>query len=152
MIIIIFFVFLLLFCDQYLKYYIANSFELYQIKELIPNFINLTYIHNDGAGWGLFSGSIHFLSVISFVASIFFVYLLYKNRHQSLAVNVSIGFLIAGTIGNLIDRLRLGYVIDMIQLVMIDFPIFNLADSYLTIGIIILIICTFKNPDKELIL
>ncbi|MFH5880789.1 signal peptidase II [Liberiplasma polymorphum] len=107
---------------------------------VIPNFMYITHHHNDGAAWGMFSGQMVFLIAITLLALSLFAYLfkdvdLKQRKFYSYAVIL----LIAGTLGNFIDRLFLGYVIDFIDVYIFtyNFPIFNVADSALTIGMIL---------------
>ncbi|MBG9982711.1 signal peptidase II [Aerococcaceae bacterium DSM 111020] len=140
---------LLIFCDQYLKYYVATHFELYQTKPIIDGILNFTYIHNDGAGWGIFAGQRLFFIVVTVLIIIYLFYILMKQRHQKWYKLIWIGFILAGAFGNLIDRILLGYVIDMFDLAFIQFPIFNIADVALTVGIIGLFIVTILSPEEE---
>lgn len=86
--------------------------------------------------------------VISLVSLVAFSYF-FKKEYAKVWYRWSFTFLIAGTIGNFIDRLRFGYVVDMFQLDFINFPIFNLADVVLTTGVILLIIALLRDEDEE---
>ncbi|MFP4287292.1 MAG: signal peptidase II [Candidatus Izemoplasmataceae bacterium] len=132
--------------DQLTKYLIVwlipynfenvNAIPSYQI---IPNFLYITHHHNDGAAWGILSGQRIILFLITAFALTMFAFLFKDIAFKTKKMyTYAIIFLIAGTIGNFIDRLFLGYVIDFIDVYLgsYDFPIFNIADSLLTIGMI----------------
>lgn len=136
--------------DQLIKYLVDTNMQLHQTQPLIPGFIELFYIHNDGAGWGILSGQQGFLITITFVLIGYLIYESYQQRYQHWLVRLSIGLMIGGAVGNLIDRLRLGYVIDMFHFEFIPFPIFNVADIALTIGIIFAIVALiFEEHIKQ---
>lgn len=143
---------LLILCDQYIKYYTATNFELYQTKPIVDGILNFTYIHNHGAGWGILAGQRLFFIVVTVIIIIYLFYILIKQRHQKWYKLIWIGVILAGAFGNLIDRILLGYVIDMFDLVFFDFPIFNVADVALTVGIIGLIIVTILSSEEESII
>ncbi|MBG9988193.1 signal peptidase II [Aerococcaceae bacterium DSM 111176] len=140
---------ILVFCDQFLKIYIHNQFQPNETMTIIEDVINFTYIRNDGAGWGILSGQRTFFIIITLIIVIILIRIIIKNKDKSWIQLIWIGMIIAGAIGNLIDRILLGYVVDMFHLIFIDFPVFNIADMALTVGIIGLIIVTFITPEEE---
>lgn len=142
-------VFFILLTDQGLKYWILTNFELYEQKEAIPGLFSWFYIQNKGAGWGILHGKISFLVIISLLVSCYLLYLIYRNRNQKPLVQLAYGLLLGGALGNLIDRLRIGYVVDMFKLEFINFPIFNIADFALTLGIILLLLMVLFDNDVE---
>ena len=109
---------------------------------IIPHFFSFTLVYNTGAAWGIFGGQTWLLvsmSVICGLAMLFF--LIYKAPKLSKMPKIALSLMIPGAFGNLIDRAFYEKgVIDFLQFTFIDFPVFNMADSYLVIGIIILII------------
>ncbi|MBG9979870.1 signal peptidase II [Facklamia sp. DSM 111018] len=145
-------VFFILLADQSLKYWILTNFDLYEQKEALSGVFSWFYIQNKGAGWGILDGKIPFLVVISLLVSGYLLYLIIRNRHQKPLVQLAYGLLLGGALGNLIDRLRIGYVVDMFKLEFINFPIFNIADLALALGIILLLlIVLFDNDVEELL-
>lgn len=132
--------------DQLTKYLIVwlipynfDNPNLIPSYQIIPNFLYITHHHNDGAAWGILSGQMIFLFIITGFALLMFAFLFKDIDYKAKKMyTYAIIFLIAGTIGNFIDRLFLGYVIDFIDVYLgnYDFPIFNVADSLLTIGMI----------------
>lgn len=133
--------------DQFTKYQIVNNTSLMNGEsiEVIPGFFNLKYAFNKGAAFSFLADThwgISLLTVISILATIFlFIFLvLNSNKHPLLMTSVS--FILAGTVGNMIDRIRLNGVIDFLDFYHNDwhFPTFNVADSCITVGAILLII------------
>lgn len=143
---------IVIFLDQIIKLYTASNFQLMESQKLIPGFIEWLYIHNDGAGWGMLSGERPLFLLLTVVFSIYIIYLAWKNRWEASYIHLIYGLLLGGALGNFLDRLRLGYVIDMFHFTFIDFPIFNLADAALTIGIILLIAIIIFRKDSDHIL
>lgn len=119
---------------------------------LIPNVFELVYLENTGAAFGSFLGKTTLLSIATFVI---ILYLLWKlkevpaNRHF-LPVYLCLTLIIAGGIGNLIDRIARGFVVDFFYFVPIDFPVFNVADIYVSVGIVCLVIISFLYKEHEL--
>ncbi|MBG9983685.1 signal peptidase II [Aerococcaceae bacterium DSM 111022] len=139
----------LLFCDQFLKIYIHNQFQPNETKAIIDNVLNFTYIRNDGAGWGILSGQRTFFIVITLIIIVILIRIIIKNKEKSWTQLIWLGMILSGAIGNLIDRIILGYVVDMFHLTFIDFPVFNIADMALTVGIVGLMIVTIITPEEE---
>jgi signal peptidase II len=106
----------------------------------IPGFIDFQLVYNTGAAWGLLDGARGLFLVIAAIAVIaMIVYLLKIPRHATLAI-LGIGLVAGGAIGNAFDRATEGKVVDFIHTLFIDFPLFNVADSAITVGVILLII------------
>ncbi|MCC4324407.1 signal peptidase II [Limosilactobacillus reuteri] len=133
-------------CDQLLKSWVASSIVLGGSKQLIPGIIELTNLRNSGAAWSIFEGQQTFFTIITIVAIIVIGYFIWQYRKNILML-IGLSLIMAGTIGNFIDRLRQGHVVDMFETTFINFPIFNIADMCLTIGVIWLIICILKEKD-----
>ena len=126
--------------DQWSKYLTVQNISLGETKEFIPGFLSLTHLRNTGAAWSLLEGKMIFFYVITVIVSVVIIYLLIKNYKKSIWYSVGLSFVLAGAIGNFIDRVRLGYVVDMLQTDFMNFPIFNVADSTLVVGVICLFI------------
>jgi len=133
--------------DQITKALVNNLMQLYQSVEIVPNFAHLTYLKNTGAAFGFLAGArsplrILFFVLVSSVAIGCVLYLLKNLRSGRMAPVVSLSLILGGAIGNLIDRLRMGEVIDFIDLHWhhLHWPAFNVADSAITIGVILLFI------------
>ena len=126
--------------DQWSKYLTVQNISLGETKEFIPGFLSLTHLRNTGAAWSLLEGKMIFFYVITVTVSVVIIYLLIKNYKKSIWYSVGLSFVLAGAIGNFIDRVRLGYVVDMLQTDFMNFPIFNVADSTLVVGVICIFI------------
>lgn len=113
-------------------------------RPVIEGVISIAHIRNYGAAWSMLIGQRWFFIIISLVALAVILYYL-KRKWSNWGYGLGLALLLGGTLGNFIDRLRLGYVVDMIQLDFINFPIFNVADSALTLGVIVLILTMIKD-------
>lgn len=131
---------LLVVCDQLVKYWVVSNLSLGEAMNVIPNVFSLTYYQNSGAAWSILQGQIWFFAIVTFVAVPLCIWLLWKNRRGSKFYSLALGLVIAGALGNFIDRIRLGYVVDMFQTDFMNFPIFNVADMCLTIGVVMVFI------------
>src|SRR5699024_3052392 len=121
--------------DQWSKWWVTEQIEIGQTVSLHNPIFSLTHLHNNGAAWSILEGQMWFFIIITIVAVSVAVYYLYQYRQQFSWLTIGISFCLGGALGNFIDRIRLGYVVDMLQLEFIDFPIFNIADSALSIGV-----------------
>lgn len=128
--------------DQFSKYLIVKNISENIDIVLIKDFFNITYVRNFGAGFSILQNQTVFLIIATLIAIVIVSYLLIKSTHSEALNRVCYLLIIGGSIGNLIDRLSLGYVIDFLDFYIFgyDFPVFNLADSFLTIGCILLIL------------
>lgn len=109
--------------------------------QVIPKTFSLTHIHNDGGAWGMFDGAIWLFVVIFVIFAAFIIWEFSKKRMPFTTFErFCIVAVFAGGLGNIIDRLRFGFVIDMITTEFINFPIFNVADIFITCGCILLIL------------
>ena len=129
--------------DQITKHIIFVNNKSLINKDLI--FFSLDYVKNFGAAFNLFNGSRVFLSLLSIVVTIFIIYFFLNNKNINKVDLLSYSFILGGTIGNGIDRITKGYVIDFINLNFINFPVFNVADISINIGVIFIIYSFFKN-------
>ena len=129
--------------DQLTKYIILNNYKIFINKNFI--FFRLDFVKNYGAAFNIFSGSRIFLSFISIAFSILLIYLMFRNNNLKSIDLYSYSFILGGTIGNGIDRIFKGFVIDFINLYIINFPVFNIADVSINIGFLLLIYSIFKN-------
>lgn len=139
---------ILIIADQGLKFWISTNIKLGTSQVILPNVLVLTNVRNDGAAWSVLSGQQWFFTVITIVALGMMGYFFWKLRNDNLYMS-AISLLIAGTLGNFIDRIRLGYVVDMFETLFMNFPIFNVADMCLTFGVIIVIIALIKDEKDE---
>ena len=128
---------LIILFDQFTKYLIKTHFFSLENKDFL--IFSLEYVKNYGAAFNLFSGSRIFLSIVSIIISLFLVYLIFKKGSSRHLEIVSYSFILAGSLGNGLDRIVKGYVIDFINLNFIDFPVFNIADISINIGFILIL-------------
>ncbi|RPA65023.1 signal peptidase II [Aerococcus agrisoli] len=136
--------------DQLVKNWTVANLNLLEAKEVIPGFFSLFYLQNDGAAWGIFSGQMWLFYLITLVVVGVLVYMLHKEGKESRLLSVGLSFMIGGALGNFIDRLHLSYVVDMFKLDFINFPIFNVADVALTIGVILMLIYMLVTPEEKM--
>ena len=129
--------------DQFSKYFIFNNYK----KVININFLlfRLDFVKNYGAAFNIFSGNRIFLSCISIIFTILLTYLIVRKNNLNLFDLLSYSFLLGGTVGNGIDRTLKGFVIDFINLNFINFPVFNIADISINIGLVFIIYSFFKN-------
>ena len=128
--------------DQFTKYLIFHNKNFLNKDFLL---FKLDFVKNYGAAFNIFSGSRIFLSSISIFFSILLIYLIFKKNTLNSIDLYSYSFILGGTIGNGIDRIYKGFVVDFINLNIINFPVFNIADISINIGFIFLIYKIFKN-------
>ena len=141
----------ILIIDQVTKRIIATTMNIGDSYEVIPNFLNITSHRNNGAAWGILSGKMGFFYIITIVILIVLVLLYIKEAKYNLFMQVAISLLFAGALGNFIDRLVNGEVVDFVDTNIFgyDFPIFNVADSSLTIGVLFIIIALLKDANSK---
>lgn len=120
--------------DQLLKGWVVSHLEVGQSAPLLPGLVRLTRLHNTGAAWGSFAGSTGVLTAVTVLLMAAIVWLLAKRIVRHPLGLTACMLILGGGIGNMIDRLRLGYVVDMFDLEFMSYPIFNLADCCVVIG------------------
>ena len=129
--------------DHFTKYLISYNYKIFSNKDLY--LFRFEFVKNYGAAFNLFSGSRIFLSLLSVTCSILLIYLIFRKNISNLFDLYAYSFILGGTIGNGIDRILKGFVIDFINLNFINFPVFNIADISINIGFIFLLYSIFKN-------
>lgn len=136
--------------DQLTKFWALEAFSPYQIKEIFP-VLNFTLAFNKGAAFSFLNSEGHwqntFFIVIALVISTGLLIWFARIKEKALCERASISLILGGAIGNLIDRLHYGYVIDFIQCHIKDYywPVFNIADSAICVGALLLLISTLKK-------
>ena len=136
---------LLIALDQLVKSYIVQQIPLGEIRTWIPKLVSLTYLQNRGAAFSMLQDQQWFFAIITLVVMVGAIWYLHKHMEDSIWMVIGLTLIIAGGLGNFIDRLSQGFVVDMFHLDFINFAIFNVADSYLTVGVIILLIAMLKE-------
>ena len=120
--------------DQLTKWIVIHSMDLYESIILIPQVFSFTYIHNYGAAWGMFSEHRWIFILVTAIALIIMPIILYRYRKVHALFSLSLSLFIGGALGNLIDRVFVGYVVDFLEFTFIDFPVFNVADICVVFG------------------
>ena len=149
--------------DQYSKILAINHLKNKESIAIFKNIFELSYVENKGAAYGMLSGKINLFLIITFILVPVIIYSIYKisciieffgekiNKKAFTILQIDLVVIVAGAIGNFIDRVSKGYVVDYFYFTLIDFPVFNVADCYITVAVIILlIISVFVLKDKEL--
>ena len=123
--------------DQLLKYWVVRHLEIGQSAAFLPGLVRLTRLHNTGAAWGSFSGSTALLTAVTAVLLVAVAWLVLKKVIRHPLGLCAAMLVLGGGIGNMIDRICRGYVVDMFDLEFMDYPIFNLADCFVVVGVIL---------------
>lgn len=134
--------------DQLTKVCATIFLKLNHSIRLIPNFFYLTLCHNEGAAWGIFSNH-RVVIILGTIVAIFLIYHFIYCFKTNTRNNVAFGLLFGGLVGNFIDRISVGYVVDFLDFYIFkyDYPVFNVADISIVIGIILLIYSVLKGDD-----
>ncbi|NJL02981.1 MAG: lipoprotein signal peptidase [Spirulinaceae cyanobacterium RM2_2_10] len=149
--------------DQVTKQWVANSFEALGDRILLfPGIFHLTYVVNTGAAFSLFAGGAHWLRWLSLLVSIILIVLAWTNPRLPRLEQLGWGFILSGAIGNGVCRFVYSYVIDFLEFPFVripvlnwaefswrwvPFPVFNFADVFINLGIILLLLNYLKNPS-----
>lgn len=144
-------IFLLILMDQIAKNIVLNTIKITGEIPLIKNVFHLQYLENRGAAFGILQNKVIFLVILSIVIATILFIGLYKipfNRHYSMLI-LSLMLIGSGAIGNMIDRLYRGFVVDFLYFKLINFPIFNVADCYVVVGAILAIILLLFVYNEE---
>ena len=143
---------LVLVFDQLTKYYIISNYTLHQSSDFIKGLIDIVYIHNEGAAWGMLSGKTWLLVCFTLVAIVFCGYFFIKYGKNCYLLLWGLVLVLSGGIGNLIDRVfRGGKVIDFLHFEFwSDFPVFNVADCSIVIGVGILLLYFVIDTVKDI--
>lgn len=147
--------------DQLSKYLVVNKLDLNKTYSIVKYVFSFEYLENKGIAFGMLSGKMVLINIFVIIISLFIIYfvvILEKsiNKNNKLFakftfLQIICSFLVAGALGNIIDRLRLGYVVDFIKFDFINFPTFNVADCYVTVSVVLLfIMIMFFVSEEEL--
>jgi signal peptidase II len=151
MTIIIYISIILLLIDQISKLLVVKLIDINSSIELIKNFFYLTYTHNTGAAFSILTGKRILLILIAVIILIVIFNYLRKNKIESKVEKIAFSLIIGGSVGNLLDRIVRGYVIDFLDFKIFgyNFPIFNLADTFIVIGVLLLLIITLTRKEVK---
>jgi signal peptidase II len=140
--------------DQITKQWVAGSFDYRETLAVLP-FFNITYVHNPGAAFSFLADQggwqRWFFTAIAAIASIIFIVWLAKTSKKQTMLSISFALILSGAVGNLIDRVLFGYVIDFLDFHWsgTHFPAFNVADSMIFIGAALMLLDSFMNPETD---
>ncbi|TCW32260.1 signal peptidase II [Gulbenkiania mobilis] len=137
--------------DQWSKIYFNGHYQFGEVRPVVPGFFNFTLLYNPGAAFSFLAGAggwqKHFFTLLAFGVSSWLAWNVVKGRFSEM-MNLAAAFIVGGALGNVIDRLVHGHVIDFIQLYYRDwyYPAFNLADSFICVGAVLMVIDSFRKP------
>lgn len=137
---------LIVILDQLSKSYIQANMKLGESIPILPDIFHITYILNPGAAFGLFANQTFFFIALAVVMMLAVVYFYPAIKKESAWIKVGIGLLLGGAIGNLIDRVQIGKVVDFFDFRI--WPIFNIADIGIVCGAFIIIVASFWEKDR----
>lgn len=137
--------------DMVSKYIVSKLLIVNESVMIIKNFFNITYVRNTGAAFSIFSGNTFLVMVISFMIIMGIILYIRKNKPSNKIEKISYSLILGGAIGNFIDRIIYGYVRDFIEIDIFgwDYPIFNLADVFVVVGVILLVIATWRGRNDR---
>ena len=143
MIILILIVLIIDICSKLL---ISKSLYVGESISVIDNFFSITYVKNTGAAWSMFSDKTYLIVIVSSIIILGLIWYVFKNRFDKKLEGIAYSLIIGGALGNFIDRIIYGYVVDFMDFKIFgyDFPIFNFADTFIVIGVILLVIYTWR--------
>lgn len=128
--------------DQFTKHLITSSMQLGQSQVIINDFFYFTYAHNTGVAWGMLAGHLWLFIIVALVSAVLMIIFFRKTTKREVLTRFGLVLTFAGMVGNLIDRVVFGYVRDFIDVIIVNynFPIFNIADMAVVIGVALIII------------
>jgi len=138
--------------DQILKMWAVSVLKNGSDIKIIGDFFGFTYVENRGAAFGMLQNQIWFFIIVTVVMIVVLTYIFFKTKNITKLSKLSLTLIAGGAIGNFIDRVRLGYVVDFIHIRFgrfYDFPVFNIADSLVVCGTILLILLMFFNKFEK---
>lgn len=136
--------------DQLSKIWVLQNVKPVPTIKIIPGLLNFTYVENTGAAFGIFEGQKWLLIVIVFAVIAAALWALYSNKVSGKLERLCISFIIAGGLGNVVDRIRYGFVVDFLDInELFSYPMFNVADCFVVAGAILLVIATLFEDNKK---
>lgn len=139
---------LLIVLDQLVKWAVVSNIKLGEVKGFVPSIMSLTYLQNTGAAFSILENQQWLFTIITLLVIGGAIWYLIKNIKGSFWLISGLTLIIAGGLGNFIDRLRQGFVVDMFQVDFINFAVFNVADTYLTFGVLIMLLVIIKEENN----
>lgn len=134
--------------DQLTKLLVSANMALYDSIPVWEGVFHITYIQNRGAAWGMFADRRWVFLIISSITIVAMLAFFCLTKNRNLLLLSSVAMILSGGIGNMIDRLALGYVVDMIHVALINFPVFNVADCFVCVGAALLFIAVLFEKEE----
>ena len=147
----IIFTILFLMIDIVSKIVVSKLMDLYDSIVIVKDFFYITYVRNTGAAWSIFEGEVLGLVIVSLIIILFIIYYISKQKIKTRLEKICYSLILGGSFGNLLDRIIYGYVVDFLDFNIFgyDYPIFNLADCFIFVGVLMLIIYTWRCNDGD---
>lgn len=142
-------IFIIAVLDQTAKLFAAGLLPSVKTIPLIKDIFHLTYVENTGAGFGVFADFTWLLTALTVLVILAVVIYYVIKRPTNRLLVTALTFMMGGAVGNLVDRIRLGYVIDFFDVRLIDFPVFNIADCFITVGAVLFAVYVIFLSDKK---
>lgn len=140
---------LIIIFDQIFKFLVVSNISLTDSIEVIPKVMHFVYVKNTGAAFSILEGKTYLLSIVSVLVCAALVIYMIKTKPESKMLSLSISLILGGAVGNLIDRLTKGFVVDFIEPMFIRFPVFNFADIAITVGAVLLVVYVMFFDGKS---
>ncbi len=134
--------------DQFTKLLVLNYMDLYQSIPIWQDVLHITSTRNRGAAFSILQDQRLFFLITTAIVVIGIIYYMEKHKKDKF-LNISLALILGGAIGNFIDRVRLNEVVDFIDFTLINFPVFNFADTFIDIGVGLLLLTIFLNEKRE---
>ena len=136
--------------DQWYKGFVARQLvRVGTSAAFLPGILQLTLVHNTGASWGILSGQTTFLLIVTALVCLVILCAILLDKPAAGLGKLSFAFILGGAVGNALDRYLLGYVIDMFDTEFMNFPVFNVADCFITVGAVLLCIWALQDERKS---
>ena len=131
------------------KLIISNLMDIHDTIKIVDDFFYITYVRNTGAAWSIFSDKTWLIIIISLIIIGIVVFYIYKNKPKMKLEKIGYALILGGAVGNFLDRIIYGYVVDFLDFYIFgyNYPIFNLADVFIVVGIFLLVIHTWRCKD-----
>ncbi len=141
---------LLFFVDQLSKFFTVNYLEKYESISVIPGLLDFTHVHNTGGPWSMFDSAPYIFIIMTVIILSAGIWYFKKNPPKHSLEKLSVCLIAGGALGNFADRIIRGYVVDMIDVNLFDYPVFNVADCFIVIGAILLCVyILFLDKESE---
>ncbi len=142
---------LLIGLDQLTKFLVVTRMDEGESIPVLGKYLAITSHRNSGAAWGMLQGQMIFFYIVTVIVLVILIYVYFKEAKNNLLLQIAIVMLIAGSLGNFIDRILFQEVVDFVDVLLIfyDFPIFNVADSALTVGVVLMLVEFFIMGKGE---